>query len=144
MSVLDRFRLDGKRLFITGGSRGLGREMALAIASAGADVILVGRDKESLENTANDAREMGREAAAMQADVGDPDICEQTCREALDKRETSTTSCLAYLGCTHYGYRKELFSNALEVPFLQDAQEFALHLRRDLPDLIEEQRTLVR
>ena len=36
MAVLDRFRLDGKRLFITGGSRGLGREMALAIAEAGA------------------------------------------------------------------------------------------------------------
>ena len=32
MSVFDRFRLTGKRLFITGGSRGLGREMALAIA----------------------------------------------------------------------------------------------------------------
>ena len=40
MGVLDRFRLDGKRLFITGGSRGLGREMALAIAEAGANVIL--------------------------------------------------------------------------------------------------------
>ncbi len=52
MSVLDRFRLDGKRLFITGGSRGLGRQMALAIADAGADVILVGRDLPSLEQTA--------------------------------------------------------------------------------------------
>ncbi len=49
MSVLDRFRLDGKRLFVTGGSRGLGREMALAIADAGAGVILVGRDAASLE-----------------------------------------------------------------------------------------------
>ena len=49
MSVLDRFRLDGKRLFITGGSRGLGREMALAIADAGADVILTGREEASLE-----------------------------------------------------------------------------------------------
>ena len=48
MGILDRFRLNGKRLFITGGSRGLGREMALAIADAGADVILVGRDKVSL------------------------------------------------------------------------------------------------
>ena len=35
MSILDRFRLDGRRLFITGGSRGLGRQMALALADKG-------------------------------------------------------------------------------------------------------------
>ncbi len=46
MSIWDRLRLDGRKLFITGGSRGLGREMALAIAEAGADVVLVGRDAE--------------------------------------------------------------------------------------------------
>ncbi|HEX3314067.1 MAG TPA: SDR family NAD(P)-dependent oxidoreductase [Gemmataceae bacterium] len=61
MSVFDRFRLDGKRLFITGGSRELGREMALAIAEAGADVILVGRDRASLETTARDVRARGRQ-----------------------------------------------------------------------------------
>ena len=49
MAVLDRFRLDGKRAFVTGGSRGLGREMALALAEAGADLILVGRDRPALE-----------------------------------------------------------------------------------------------
>lgn len=85
MSVLDRFRLDGKRLFITGGSRGLGREMALSIAEAGADVILVGRDAASLEQTATDIRARGREAVLLQADVGIPEEAEKACQIALAK-----------------------------------------------------------
>ena len=83
MSVLDRFRLDNKRLFITGGSRGLGREMALAIAEAGADVVLVGRDADSLARTSADIRALGRQAWPLQADVGIPEQCERACREAL-------------------------------------------------------------
>lgn len=85
MSIFDRFRLDGKRLFITGGSRGLGREIALAIADAGADCVLVGRDQESLEATAEDVRKLGREAVAIQANVGDLKECERACRQALDQ-----------------------------------------------------------
>ena len=69
MSIFDRFKLTGKRLFITGGSRGLGREMALALADAGADVILVGRDLASLEKTAGDIRALGRQAWTIAADV---------------------------------------------------------------------------
>ncbi len=84
MSILDRFRLDGKRLFITGGSRGLGREMALAIADAGADVILTGRDADRLEQTAADVRALGRQAWTLQADLGQAGPCEQACRQALD------------------------------------------------------------
>lgn len=83
MPVLDRFRLDGKRLFITGGSRGLGREMALAIAEAGADVVLVGRDADSLSRTASDIRNIGRHAHTIQADAAIPEQCERACRDAL-------------------------------------------------------------
>ena len=79
MSIFDRFRLTGKRLFITGGSRGLGREMALAIADAGADVVLVGRDVPSLEKTAGDIRALGRQAWAIPGDVGVPEECEVAC-----------------------------------------------------------------
>ena len=85
MSVLDRFRLDGQRLFITGGSRGLGREMALAIADVGADVVLVGRDRDSLEKTAADIRQLGRTADILAGDVGVPNECEQVCLQALDQ-----------------------------------------------------------
>ena len=83
MSVLDLFRLDGRRLFITGGSRGLGREMALAIADAGADVVLVGRDTESLEQTAEDIRKLGRRAFTIQGNVCDTDECQAICERAL-------------------------------------------------------------
>jgi NAD(P)-dependent dehydrogenase (short-subunit alcohol dehydrogenase family) len=85
MSIFDRFRLNGKRLFITGGSRGLGREMALAIADAGADVILVGRDLPSLEKTAGDIRALGRQAQTIQADVGKAEECERAAQIALEK-----------------------------------------------------------
>jgi gluconate 5-dehydrogenase len=85
MSVLDRFRLEGKRLFITGGSRGLGREMALAVAEAGADVILVGRDAVSLDRTSDEIRQRGRQAWTIVADVGLPDEAERSCRVALEQ-----------------------------------------------------------
>jgi gluconate 5-dehydrogenase len=85
MAVLDRFRLDGKRCIVTGGSRGLGREMALAIAEAGADLILVGRDRGSLEATATEIRKRGRAVALIQADVGQPLEAERACRTALEE-----------------------------------------------------------
>jgi gluconate 5-dehydrogenase len=85
MSIFDRFKLTGKRLFITGGSRGLGREMALAIADAGADVILVGRDTQSLETTAGDIRALGRQAWTIAADMGQPVECEAACKSAVEQ-----------------------------------------------------------
>ena len=84
MTVLDRFRLHDKHLLITGGSRGLGREMALALAQAGADVTLMGRDQNHLESTANAIRDCGRRAVCIQADVGQPEQCESACQQALD------------------------------------------------------------
>ena len=83
MPVLDRFSLNGKRLFIIGGSRGLGREMALAIAEAGADVVLVGRDSDSLARTAADIPAIGRRAWTIQAGAGTPEGCERACRDVL-------------------------------------------------------------
>ena len=85
MSILDRFRLDGKRLFVTGGSRGLGREMALAIADAGADVILAGRDPESLDKTVEAIKGLGRNAWSIQADIGDPKQCEGACQKVISQ-----------------------------------------------------------
>ena len=51
MGTLDLFRLDGKRALVTGASRGLGRSMALALADAGAGVIITGRTQATLDAT---------------------------------------------------------------------------------------------
>ncbi len=85
MGVLDRFRLNGKRFFITGGSRGLGRAMALALADAGADAVVVGRDLSSLEQIKAEVEALGRHAATIQADVSRPEACERACQTALDE-----------------------------------------------------------
>jgi len=68
-SFLEKFRLDGKVALITGGSRGIGKAIALALAEAGADVILASRKLPELEATAQEVRQMGRRALAVQANV---------------------------------------------------------------------------
>jgi NAD(P)-dependent dehydrogenase (short-subunit alcohol dehydrogenase family) len=64
------FDLSGKVALVTGGSRGLGREMALAFADAGADVIVSSRKADACEAVADEVRAKGRRAAAMPAHAG--------------------------------------------------------------------------
>ncbi len=64
------FDLTGKVALITGGSRGLGREMALAFARAGADVVIVSRKRDSCEQTAAEVEALGRQALPYACHVG--------------------------------------------------------------------------
>lgn len=61
--------LSGKTALITGGSRGIGRAVALTLASQGADVAICGRTSESLEATKAEIEALGRRAWTFQADV---------------------------------------------------------------------------
>lgn len=79
------FDLSGKRAFVTGGSRGLGREMALALAGAGADIALVARPSEALNTTADEIRALGRRAWPLGADMARPAEAEALCHRALDE-----------------------------------------------------------
>ena len=60
----------GKVALITGGSRGLGRQMALALAERGADVVITSRKAESCEAVAEEVRALGRRALPYGAHVG--------------------------------------------------------------------------
>lgn len=67
--MLRRFDLSGKVALVTGASRGIGAGLALALAGARVDLALVARGKESLGNTAGQARELGRRALVVPADL---------------------------------------------------------------------------
>lgn len=69
--------LSGKVALVTGGSRGLGREMVLAYAEHGADVIIASRKLDNCEKLANEVRErFGRRALPVAVNVGDWDQCD--------------------------------------------------------------------
>jgi gluconate 5-dehydrogenase len=85
MSVLARFRVDGKRALITGGSRGLGKAMAAALAEGGADLVLVGREKETLETAQRELSPLGRRIDLLTSDIGIPAEAERMCTAALSQ-----------------------------------------------------------
>ena len=69
-SVLEMFRLEGRVALVTGGARGLGRTMAMALAQAGADVAITGRTLGPAEEVAGEiASATGRRCRAFAADV---------------------------------------------------------------------------
>jgi NAD(P)-dependent dehydrogenase (short-subunit alcohol dehydrogenase family) len=82
-SILDEFSLAGRRAMITGGSRGLGKEIALGLAQAGADLVLVGRERASLDAAATAAAALGAEVATLVGDVSVPEQAEETARRAI-------------------------------------------------------------
>ena len=74
---MDEIDLTGKVAVVTGGSRGLGREMVLALTSRGADVVIASRKLDNCEKLAGEVRErFGREALAFGANVGDWEACD--------------------------------------------------------------------
>lgn len=78
------FDLSGKVALITGGSRGLGREMALAFAGAGADVIVSSRKAEACEAVVAEIEAKGRRAAAIPAHAGKWDEMDRLADAAWD------------------------------------------------------------
>ena len=80
---MSRFSLSGKNAVVTGGSRGIGRAVALGLAEAGADVVLTFREKrDEAENVARDIGNMGHRALVLQMDVADRASVEAAAKDA--------------------------------------------------------------
>jgi NAD(P)-dependent dehydrogenase (short-subunit alcohol dehydrogenase family) len=67
--VLERLSMAGKRVIVTGAGRGLGRQIAFALADAGADIACAARTVDEIEATAEAVRARGRRALAIPTDV---------------------------------------------------------------------------
>jgi NAD(P)-dependent dehydrogenase (short-subunit alcohol dehydrogenase family) len=81
--VADLFRLDGQVAVVTGASSGLGAATAVALADAGADVVLGARRAGRLAETARLVEATGRRALALETDVADPEACERLAQAAV-------------------------------------------------------------
>jgi gluconate 5-dehydrogenase len=77
------FDLTGRIAIVTGGGRGLGRGMAMALAEAGATVVVAGRSKASVEETADKVRERGGACHPMVFDAVKREDCRRLVAETV-------------------------------------------------------------
>jgi NAD(P)-dependent dehydrogenase (short-subunit alcohol dehydrogenase family) len=75
--LIDRFRLDGRRAFITGGATGIGLTAARAFAEAGADVIIGGPDREALAHADEQLKTESIAVGTEVLDITQPEACQE-------------------------------------------------------------------
>ncbi len=77
--------LEGKVAVVTGGNRGIGRAIALAMATEGAVVVISARDEISLRQTGEELRRLGASSAALVCDVRNPQSTDAMSAEVIDR-----------------------------------------------------------
>lgn len=77
--------LEGKIALVTGGARGIGKEIALVLAKEGANIALCDINLEEAEKTAKEIQELGRDSIAFKADVADLGQVQDMVDKILDK-----------------------------------------------------------
>jgi NAD(P)-dependent dehydrogenase (short-subunit alcohol dehydrogenase family) len=85
VSIVDRFRLDGKVAIITGASSGIGVAFAKGLADAGADVVIAARRAPRLEETAALVQATGRRCVTVTADIAEVADCQRVVQTAIDE-----------------------------------------------------------
>lgn len=85
MGIIEKMRLDGKKIFVTGGARGIGKSVATAFAEAGADIAIVDVDIEEAKKTAKElADNNGVKTIAIKTDVTNPEQVDAMVKEVVD------------------------------------------------------------
>ncbi|MBT8151383.1 MAG: SDR family oxidoreductase, partial [Gammaproteobacteria bacterium] len=79
-----RRAIEGKVVVVTGATSGIGKECALRLAQAGADVVLVARTLEKLDETLLEIEQLGGEATAYSCDVSEPEQCDSLVEAVLE------------------------------------------------------------
>ena len=82
---MNLFDLSNKVAMVTGASRGLGRAMSIGLAGAGAHIAAIGRNKNSLNETADEINKIGGACTVFQTDLCDDAAVRETVRDAVDR-----------------------------------------------------------
>jgi len=83
--ITEEYRVDGKVAIVTGAGRGIGKAIALVLAEAGADITVVARTREQVQQTAEEIRQLGRKALAIPADVSQEDQIKKVVAETISQ-----------------------------------------------------------
>ena len=83
--IAEQYRVDGKVAIVTGAGRGLGKAIALTLAEAGADVTVVARTANEIEETAEEIRKLGRKALVIPTDVTHEDQIKRAVEQTMSQ-----------------------------------------------------------
>ncbi|MFM1653835.1 SDR family oxidoreductase [Brevibacillus sp. B_LB10_24] len=81
MHIQELFHLGGRVAIVTGGGRGLGEQIAIGLAEAGADVVVCSRKKEACDRVADVIKQAGRESLSLACDVTNPEDVQRVVEE---------------------------------------------------------------